>query len=64
MRPAKQPIKEAMRVVTGVEGWVEGGVLFLGKEEEEGESCRVLDNGGAHPMTTSATAMMRTTGVR
>jgi hypothetical protein len=47
-----------------VEGWVEGWVLFLGKEEEEGGSCHVLDDGGAHPATTSATPTIRTTGAR
>ncbi len=40
MRPAKRPVEEAMLVVPRVEGWIEGGVLILGKiqsvEEEEG----------------------------
>jgi hypothetical protein len=37
--PAKRPVEEAMLVMPGVKGWVEGGVLLLGdlrcKEEEE-----------------------------
>ena len=41
VRPAKRLVEEAMLVVPRVEGWVEGGVLILGKiqsveEEEEG----------------------------
>ena len=40
VRPAKQPVKETMLIVPGMEGWVEGGVLLLGdirREEEEEE---------------------------
>ena len=41
VRPAKRPVEEVMLVVPRVEGWIEGGVLILGKiqsveEEEEG----------------------------